>query len=219
MLAFNTSTNQATNCTPYYALFGTCARLELDLIVGKPKEDESSDPSTYGAKLSSRLSQTYNYMRVNEKLHIERREKYYHETDAKYYVVGAKVWLFTPRLQKNVSPKMQSGWTGAWIIIKKVSAVLFTIKALEWSVTELIVTASLDRLKLYKGSWSPNNREILPQQYDKDQFKTTLDFDNELLGDNDEDDGGLQTPELSQHFEELERFRLPSGAWYTRKKK
>jgi len=41
---------------------------------------------------------------------------------------GQKVWLFNPRREKRKAPKLQSNWEGPYVVIKKLSEVVFCIR-------------------------------------------------------------------------------------------
>ena len=65
--------------------------------------------------------------------------------------IGDRVWLFTPKRKKGVSPKLQRNWDGPFVILKKVNDVTFRIQKSPRSKPKVV---HHDRLKLYTGKIS-----------------------------------------------------------------
>ena len=61
-----------------------------------------------------------------------------------YIDKGMRVWLYTPRRKKGISPKLQAWWTGPYEIAKRLSDVTYQITKGKESLV-----VHVDRLKLY----------------------------------------------------------------------
>ena len=52
---------------------------------------------------------------------------YDHRTNYKTYKAGDSVFLFEPIRKKGICPKFESLWTGPWVILEKVSDLVYKI--------------------------------------------------------------------------------------------
>ena len=63
------------------------------------------------------------------KNNIDHRSRAYSGIAPEEFKVGTKCLIFTPLRKKNVSDKLTSGWSGPFIISKKLSEILYKVKA------------------------------------------------------------------------------------------
>ena len=54
---------------------------------------------------------------------------YYHRANARSYNVGDSVFLFDPTKKKGISPKLQSRWVGPYLVVGKLSDLLYQSSA------------------------------------------------------------------------------------------
>jgi hypothetical protein len=62
------------------------------------------------------------------------------------FQVGEKVWLFTSRRRKGISPKLQSYWTGPYVVEQRLSDVTNVIVKTPGRVKQIV---HFNRLKPY----------------------------------------------------------------------
>lgn len=151
LLALRTAKNKRTGVTPHFALFGREAVLPVDLVYGLDPDSVRS-PRDYSYELKTRMTQAFAMMRNKLQNAIARSSHAYGGSNPDPLQPGDVVWLYTPALKAR---KLQSGWTGPWIIQKKISDVLFQIKTGEGWDRPKTATVGVDRLKRYKGYQGP----------------------------------------------------------------
>ena len=153
LLALRTARNRMTGVTPYYAMFGREAYVPLDIIYPAP-ENHHAKRTVHTFDLNRRMRQIFTTMREKLGHTIERaRMNYSGQLGGRPLQLNDLVWLFTPLIKKGKSKKLQTYWTGPWIISKKISNVLFHIQTHgNWNRRPLTIVASIDRLKRYLGN-------------------------------------------------------------------
>ena len=156
LMAINTNRHAGTMYSPFKLLFGHDPPFPLDLAYRLPDEDErlvlNTDISDYVQQLRQRLQTAYTFVRENMGAAIERRRQAYTRT-AITYQEGDKVWLYTYKSLAGMPKKFTTRWTGPWTIIRKISPVLFEIKA-DPAITnerQKIQMVGVDRIKKYYG--------------------------------------------------------------------
>ena len=119
----------STEFSPFFCLYGQSMRLPLDndLI---PPSCKSKDAESYINKLIERLTLIRRLARENVERHQERYKARY---DAKAvlpsYKLGDKVWLYSPKVPKERSPKLWNNyWQGPYYICEKVGEVNYTVR-------------------------------------------------------------------------------------------
>ena len=151
LLGLRTAVCRSTGVTPFMALFGREAQLPLDLMYGKPIDHAEQDGTGLIHSLRQRLETIYEFMRRTQDATIKRQCKQY-DKPATHFQVGDKVWLFTPTIKRNKGSKLTIFWTGPWIVMEKISDVVYVVKTLgEWNKRQLVITAGIDRLKAFRG--------------------------------------------------------------------
>jgi len=74
-------------------------------------------------------------------------ENYDQTTNYIPFEIGQKVWVFTPTRVRGRSPKLQSSWTGPWIILSILNDCVVKIQNLE--NPKKIQVVNVDRLASY----------------------------------------------------------------------
>lgn len=146
-LAYRCSPQESTGETPNMMMLGREVALPLDLMTEPPEdEDEMND---YAEDLRDRMRIAHD--RARKKLQVEgvRRKRNYdgraHGSDLKE---GEFVWLHNPAKKVGLSPKLMCRWEGPYLIIKRLSSVVFRIQRGPRVKPKVI---HYDRLKPYTG--------------------------------------------------------------------
>jgi hypothetical protein len=128
MLAYRSSIHDATKYTPSYLLFGRETRLPIDLISGGvPERKENS--TIYASNLQERLTTAHEFARSNLRLAAaSMKARYDGNVRVDRLAIGDKVWLFAPVKKRGLSPKLQSSWTGPFMVEKIFNDQLCQIK-------------------------------------------------------------------------------------------
>ena len=119
-LACNTKVYANTGVTPFYATFGTEARVPADPVIPTPEKNETGQNQHI-----KRFQRIYAYMRNNQEAAIRINAKVYPRkihANAK----DEKVWYLYPRRIKIKPVKLMDEWVGPYKITEQV-AVLYKI--------------------------------------------------------------------------------------------
>lgn len=155
-------------------VFGEEMRLPVELVTGHVNDKHhSSLPSEYVRTLENSLSELYQLVRDATGNDAVRQKRYYdrnvRETN---YEVGDLVRRNQRPILKGIKAKLARKWTGPWIVVKRLSDVLFQIKHAK-NTKPVVVHA--DNIKPYRGNKQyPSTRD--PQytsdsQYTSDQLQ------------------------------------------------
>jgi len=132
LLAYRSSKHETTGVTPAELYLGRDLQLPLDLLRGSPPilhEEELETVDEYVRSLKEKLNRIY--FNVREKLLIKSSQvkiRYDRKARQILFKEGERVWLFNPQRFKGKAPKLQGNWDGPFIVIKKLSDVVYCIQ-------------------------------------------------------------------------------------------
>ena len=114
MLAYRSSEHESIGVSPYEMLFAHPPTLPIDLILGKPKQNQPVQSYTeYVEHLDKKLGKIHEFARKNLKISSDRmKRRYDHKSVSHQYKEGDLVWLYTPTRVKGKCPKLQRPWVG-----------------------------------------------------------------------------------------------------------
>ena len=148
LMAYRSTPQQSTNCTPYKLLFGREMCLPIDLMVGKPRpmRRQYTCETEYVEWLEETIQHAHDYARQRLKL-AARRQKNYHDANVRpfQYKTGMFVWRWYPPKGKG---KLSKGWTGPYRIMSLPSDVNCVI---QFVPTAQPIRVHSDSLKPYRG--------------------------------------------------------------------
>ena len=145
-MAYNTSIESTTGYSPFFLVLGHQARMPVDVMDGTecPKVTTHGELATI---VKSTLERTYDIMREKTGMQQERQKEYY---DRKVYgepfSVRDHVWLHSPVVPRGKSRKLHHPWTEPWLIVKKLSDVVYRLQFLTGRRKRVVV--HFDQLKL-----------------------------------------------------------------------
>ena len=174
MLAYRTSVQESTGCTPYFLLFGREARLPVDVMFGLPPNVPPQPVHQYSKDLRARLDTAYE--RVRERLGWrQRRQKmvYDRRRTGRTYGIGEWVWLYCPAVPRGKSAKLHSYWQGPYKVVKVFSNVLYLIQHRDSTRKKVVVP--FDRLKpcarggtYEQGTTAPRDAAVFSEAEESD---------------------------------------------------
>ena len=175
MMAYRSAMQETTGYSPNMMMMGREAELPVDLVMGRPEEEERVHCETeYVENLSKKLETVHDFARVNIKLSSDRQKKYYdHKAQLKQFHQGDAVWLHNPARKKGISPKLTRQWEGPYTVITRLSDVTYRIQLSARSKPKIV---HFNRLKEYQGADKPVwfNKEVdTPQK----QVEIAVDLD------------------------------------------
>ena len=147
MLAYRSSIHESTGQTPAAMMFGREVTLPIDLLLGSfPDQKHRSSDLPYLHELKEKLKEIHEIARENLEKSCDRQKRLYdHRANAHSYNVGDSVFLFDPTKKKDISPKLQSRWVGPYLVVGKLSDLLYKIQLSPQSKIKIV---HHDRLKL-----------------------------------------------------------------------
>lgn len=126
MFTYNTTPHTATEYTPFELVYGHQAEMPTALMK-PPKPMYNYDD--YAQELKERLRATNRIARENIKDEkIKSKKNYDKKTKEIKFQIGDKVLIFDKTLRRKRSKKLESLWTGPYVITEKHSDVNYTVK-------------------------------------------------------------------------------------------
>ncbi|GBL91310.1 Gag-Pol polyprotein [Araneus ventricosus] len=128
LLAYRSADHEATGFTPAQMLFGRTVRFLCDILFGKPSDTPSS-PNEYLNNLEARLVSVHAFARERIKLASERMKTSYDSGATNHHFKdGDQVWMYNPKRQRGLSPKLQQNWEVPYTIVKKLNEVIYRVQ-------------------------------------------------------------------------------------------
>ena len=161
MMAYRSAVHETTGCSPSELMFGREVRLPVDLLFSPPDVDkEGEGVSDYAQALQERIKRVHRYAREHLNIESERqRQKYDQQLNQRTYDRGDAVWFYNPKRKKKISPCLQRPWEGPYVVLKRISDVVYRIQKTPQSKPRVI---HHDRLRPYEGeavpTWLPPQR-------------------------------------------------------------
>ncbi len=160
MMAYRSSVQESTGETPYVMTYGEEMTLPMDLFNVPNDPDQDADLTTdYAQKLRHRLRAAHNKAReVLKQAGRRQKRNYDKKAESKSYQVGSFVWLHNEVRRRGMCPKLQFKWEGPYLVLKKLSDVVYRIQRTQQAKPKVV---HIDRLKAYEGqplqSWRMQN--------------------------------------------------------------
>ena len=166
LMAYRSAVHETTGCTPSEMMFGRELRLPVDLLYGCPGAVERpTEPNDYADRLRDQLAIVHQYARDHLKLESDRQKlSYDHRLCSRVFNPGQAVWFYNPRRRVGFSPCLQRSWEGPYVVIKRISDVVYRIQK---SATAKPRVVHHDRLRPYEGRDEPTwYRDTAPPSVD-----------------------------------------------------
>ena len=187
MMAYRATQQKSTGCTPNLLFMQREISCPLDLMVGDPPNSVSDVcPIAYIEWIKSAMYITHEFAHKNLGLSAKRQKNNYDfGLKPRAYSIGDWVWRWYP---PTACQKLGLGWTGPYLVIKKISNLTYSIQK---SPDSRIINVHVDHIIPYQGNNAPdnwlesNNNDHLPTE------NTTQNSDSIL-----EHQAEYQNPEL-----------------------
>jgi hypothetical protein len=171
VLAYNTTPHETTQISPYRLVFGKEAKLPINIMTEDEKNITSGkeeNRAVYVRELQEKLTAIHELARENTKKSSQRQKNYFdrnvRETN---YEVGQLVRRSQPKVGKGEKLKLARKWTGPWVIVKRLSEVLYQIQHSKQS-KPVIVHA--DNIKQYRGERQASQYTNKTAEYTSDRI-------------------------------------------------
>ena len=161
LFAYRVSQSAATQETPFYLLYGRECRLPVDVNLLKPSE-VSSSIEEHRRRIVDNVERTQNIARENiQKAQQKMKAQYDKFAKHRKFIVGQKVWVYTPKSKKGLSKKLLHLWHGPYRLVEQLSPVHFYLRTENNKRVKFAV--HVNRMKLFI---EPNDRPIEPPSDD-----------------------------------------------------
>ena len=147
MMAYRSSVQESTKCTPNLLMLGREVSLPIDVIVGTPNaEQEERCHVQYIEWIRDALRRAHQCAFENINLSFQKQKKYYdRNAKTKIFEVGELVWKWSIPKAKQ---KLSLGWTGPYKVVRRFSHVTYEIKSLDGDKSKIV---HMDHLKTCKS--------------------------------------------------------------------
>ena len=110
LMAYRSAEHEATGYSPFRLMCGREMWLPIEVVTEWPPDDELPiNVTPYAADLQDRLREVHHQVWDNLKIAGEAmRDRYNVRASFPVFREGQQVWLYNPRRQKGLSPKLQS---------------------------------------------------------------------------------------------------------------
>ena len=147
MMAYRSSIQESTKCTPNLLMLGREVSLPIDVIVGTPNAGhEEKCHVQYIEWIRDALRRAHQCAFENINLSFQKQKKYYYRNaKTKIFEFGELVWKWSIPKAKQ---KLSLGWTGPYKVVRRFSHVTYEIKSLDGDKTKIV---HVDHLKTCKS--------------------------------------------------------------------
>lgn len=206
LFAYRSSPQESTGETPNMLMLGREVHLPIDLSADLCKDDRELDrglDTDYAENLRNKMRLAHERARENTSESSRRQKKVYdRKAHAHELTVGQFVWCYNSARTKGLSPKLQRRWKGPFLIIHRLSDVVYRIQAKNRG-KKMVVHA--DRLKPYLGeplaSWI---EEPTSQQVDHAEEESGISQTEDLV----EDGVGIQAETGTEQIRDISEGEL-----------
>ena len=154
MMAYRSSVHESTGFSPNEMMLGREVLLPLDLVIGQA-EPTGSSTTEYADRLGEQMERIHQFACQHLKLSSDRQKRNYDHRPVNQhrYNRGDAVWLYSPQKKKGICPKLMRYFDGPYLVIKRMSDVLYRVQKGPKSKPKVV---HHDRLKAYHGPNVPD---------------------------------------------------------------
>lgn len=200
LFAYRTSMSEATGETPFYLLYGREPRLPVDVSL-LVSQDLASSVEEHRARIAEAIEIGQRLAKENTERAQQKMKMYYDrkskETD---FLLGERVWVYTPKTKKGLSKKLLHNWHGPFRIVERLSPVHFKLRT--GNNRMVYTTVHANRIKPY---FDPDDRPIEPPEQIAGDDIEECDIPDQSFQDNDTQEQpnriGSQSQEQSPEIE------------------
>ena len=154
LMAYRSSVQESTKETPHAMLYGEEMVLPIDMGNAPINSKDRDLITDFAQELRHRIRTTHNRAREELQQAARRQKRNYDKACLDDPIEqGSFVWLHNEVRKKGQCPKLQYKWEGPFLVIKKLSDVVFRIQKSQQSKPKVV---HYDRLKPYEGNELPN---------------------------------------------------------------
>jgi transposase InsO family protein len=166
LMAYRSTMQETTGCSPNLLMLGREVFLPLDLLVGSPPTcgGNSACATEYVDWLKGAMEHAFEFAKRNMKKGVERQKYNFNKKlRERKFKRGDWVWLYNVPQSKM---KLGKPWTGPFIVVQQLSEVTYKLQRSPDSKEKVV---HVNHLKMYEGSevpesWLPEEREVVERE-------------------------------------------------------
>ena len=157
LFGFRVSPHQTTGDSPFYLLYGREPRLPVDVSLLPPSQ-VSNSVREHRARIVQTIEEAHTIARENiQRTQQNMKDQYDRSARDPKFMLGDRVWVYTPKTLKGLSRKLMHHWHGPFRIVEKCSPVHFKLRTCDNRLVSITVHAN--RMKPY---YDPDLRPQAP---------------------------------------------------------
>lgn len=126
MLAYRSSVHASTSVTPYKVLFGREIVLPVDIMLNRDSGEPFSSVEEYVARMKDTLATVVEAVKRHQcRAAVQQKRAYDFRANYQFYSEGERVWVRNKLRKRGVCPKLQRRYTGPFIVVERVTDVLY----------------------------------------------------------------------------------------------
>ncbi|CAB3997885.1 Retrovirus-related Pol poly from transposon, partial [Paramuricea clavata] len=155
--AGNHRPQETTGDSPFYLLYGREPRLPIDVSL-LPPSNVTKSVKKHRARIVQTIDEAHAIARANiQRTQQSMKARYDRSACESKFMLGDRVWVYTPKTKKGLSRKLMHHWHGPFRIIEKCSPVHFKLRTCDNRLVSITVHAN--RMKPY---YDPDSRPQTP---------------------------------------------------------
>jgi hypothetical protein len=157
LFGFRVSPHETTGDSPFYLLYGREPRLPVDVSL-LPPSNVTNSIKEHRARIVQTIEEAHAIARANtQRTQQSMKARYDRSAREPKFMLGDRVWVYTPKTKKGLSRKLMHHWHGPYRIIEKCSPVHFKLRTCDNRLVSITVHAN--RMKPYHD---PESRPHVP---------------------------------------------------------
>lgn len=148
--AYRAARHESTGYSPNFIVYGQELAAPIDIVLGRPDGTEYRSMDHFVEMKLRLMEEAHETVRQQLRLASARSKRRY-DLDVKFreFSVGSWVWFYSPRRYVGRSPKWQRNYSGPFLVVRRLSPVLYVIQKSRRS-KEILTHA--DKLKAFLGA-------------------------------------------------------------------
>jgi ribosomal protein L21E len=145
MMAYRSTVQETSNCTPNLLMFGRETRLPIDIMFASTIQEKVPNcPCEYVEWVKDSMSLAFENVKLcTNKNALRQKRNYDTGRELRKFKIGDWVWVHYP---PNENFKFGQGWHGPFLIVNKLSELNYRVQKSENS---RIITVHIDHIKQY----------------------------------------------------------------------
>lgn len=132
MLAYRSSIHASTGFTPYKVLFGREVVLPVDVMLDLDSGEKFASVNEYVSRMADTLSTVVPAVQRHQaRASQQQKTNFDFRANFQYYSVGERVWVSNKAKKRGICPKLQRRYKGPFVVLERVSEVLYRVALAE----------------------------------------------------------------------------------------